>query len=152
MNTQTSNNSIEQLRNDIYRKIGTGQSGTSSRESNWTRATKLQTISEREITSSWSDDNEEQPEYMVPTEEYQTIDPIVQRSIIEESKTKISRHDGGRLRSIARRLDKTSQRDRASLLAIRKHLVESLTLVEKELQQLDVEERPWWRRVLCTNK
>ena len=94
--------------------------------------------------SSWTDDE---------IQEDSTINPEQMRTVLNNTVTQTAtqtskKSDGIRLLSIAKRLEKEEKLNQNKLLELRKHLIEALTLVEKELQGRQTKKRKRWQKFI----
>ena len=91
--------------------------------------------------SSWTDEE---------IQEIPNSNTFSKTTTIQAQKNTSKKSDGNRLLSIAKRLEKEERISQNKLLKLRKHLIEALTLVEKELQSQQPKKRRRWQKfILC---
>ena len=95
--------------------------------------------------SSWTDEEIQEDRIIIPKSNTFSNTTVIQTPTNTSKKS-----DGNRLLSIAKRLEREERINQNKLLKLRKHLIEALTLVEKELQgQQPKKRRRWQKFILC---
>ena len=93
--------------------------------------------------SSWTDEEIQEDQIIMPKSH-----TLPETSVIQTPANTQKRTDGNRLLSIAKRLEREERVSQNKLIEIRKHLIEALTLVEKELQGQQPKKQPRWQKFI----